>query len=241
MAVADPTVVESDGDNTEQAAFVTASFTPAGNALLIAVMYVGKAAAPFALVEAPTDNFTDSGSWTEAVAQAVNQQFDLGVFWMITGATPGEGEITYNCSEDAIRQSHITVQIASGFDISDPFLEEVTDQNEIGTITVGDLVSIIADNLVLAGLGSKGSGDPTTDADFTQFGTATGGGASEARTAVAFDPDDDQVQCTFSDLDANDENSAFIAEIQVPTLVDETLTGLPHAVGLARRLLVLSY
>lgn len=204
MAISDPTLLNTNTDTATNATIASGSISPAGNALLIAIIATGNTAGTFTPTSMADALSGGSLTWnkiSELGATSV-QSWVIAAFWAVTGATPGSGVVTGTFAANGVRDVIHILQVASGFNPTTPIVQFKTGATVDNFLTVTLDATPDTGNLVIGGVASRGdTAGIIVGTTFTELAdTLTTGGANATAMQSQFDNASPPAGCDWTGL-----------------------------------------
>lgn len=181
MAISTPSLLATaSSEDATQTSLSTASISPTGSGLVIAVGFAFDTLAALGTISI-SDGFSGGlGSWTTHAIYSGDGKYAAIIGWCQAGSSPGSGTVTLNFSTNARRSCFSVSEIASGFDTSTPVPQYK--QSAVANLSTA---SITLDSSPSSGSAVVGAitvredadGDITEGTDFTEladFGSSSG-------------------------------------------------------------------
>lgn len=162
------TVTSLSGTNANGSATVSsASISPAANALLFAMWSTEIAGTPAA--EAISDTLSGGSlTWTPLNHATDNDFHSSGIWWAVTGASPGTGVVSVNITSQGTMRQTLTITQVEGADLVSPIVQS---KNNSGNFTSNPSTTLnlspASDSLVLGFLHIESNTAVTEGAGFT--------------------------------------------------------------------------
>lgn len=215
MVVANPSNASEAGSTTSGTSFTLTMGSAPANNVIVQLSQMGVTTGGSSDATTPTDDFGDSGggSWISvADFGAGDEQGEVWRRQVGTGATGTD--ITVNWTATTVRHAGQAFE-TTGHDTSSPISEtNATETAGEDPHTTGSLGGAAAGNLIWAASLTREHVVQTVDSDFLIIGEANSTGTNNAVAHTDYDPDDNEIACTF-DYAGTPEGTMFSVIVEV--------------------------
>ncbi|MDZ7744650.1 MAG: DUF2341 domain-containing protein [Candidatus Saccharibacteria bacterium] len=221
--ITNPTQLTTYTSTTNQASATTASVSPAGNALI--VVLVGTGSTTTHTHNAVTSTFGTVGGFTQRTTQlgTSNTFYRYSIYTAVTTASPGSGTITVNYSANTPNQVHYVLQVADGFDTSDPVIQTITATTAATTLSMGFPATPQTSSLVIGGIATRRGTDIAGTSGYTTFANIDTGGGTNARAQSQYRVGDAGIGLNWTGDGTLENMVAGAVEIRAETADDATI------------------
>ena len=222
MAISNPTVLNTTGNQTNANTVVGGSVSPTANALVWVCVGVCRGLAgssnPVTGISAAF-SITGAWDWVEVGAAGTGGRVSATVIgWAIAAASPGSGAVTVTFTNNQARRSITTGEVVSGFDTTTPVIQEKVNSGVDTTLTITFDGTPATGSLILAAVNSQEDTAITPDTDYTELQEQASGGTEQSFLEVQYKNGSADTTVAWSDLNtvANTGAAIEIAEAAAP-------------------------